>query len=164
MILIYSPGPNADDDFSTEAHYESLRATLQQIDIIYSLLEQHPRDLGLARNSAEVWDLFRSGRVASLIGVEGLHQIANSAAVLRNFHRLGVRYITLTHDSNNIYADATVSFSVALIVTLGRLIIGFVERLEAFSQRTFREGGGHDQGDEPYWNVRILPDYSSPQH
>jgi membrane dipeptidase len=61
--------------------------------------------------SKEVWDIFNSGRVAGLIGVEGLHQIANSASVLRNFRRLGVRYITLTHDSNNLYADATVSLS-----------------------------------------------------
>ncbi|RYP29371.1 hypothetical protein DL767_006757 [Monosporascus sp. MG133] len=105
--LIGNPGPNASNDFSTEAHYESLRATMQQIDIIYSLLELYPHDLGLARTSGEVWDVFRSGRVASLIGIEGLHQIANSAGVLRNFHRLGVRYITLTHDSNNLYADAT---------------------------------------------------------
>ncbi|KAL2759313.1 hypothetical protein ACRALDRAFT_1025728 [Sodiomyces alcalophilus JCM 7366] len=101
------PSANANNDFSDEVHYESLRATMQQIDIIYSLVERYPHALGLARTSGEVWDVFRSGRVASLIGVEGLHQIANSASVLRNFHRLGVRYITLTHDSNNIYADAT---------------------------------------------------------
>ncbi|OAA41287.1 Peptidase M19, renal dipeptidase [Metarhizium rileyi] len=97
-----SPASNASDDFSTANHYESLRDTLQQIDIIHTLIERYPDSLGLARTSAEVWDAFRSGRVASLIGVEGLHQIANSASVMRSFYRLGVRYITLTHDSNNL--------------------------------------------------------------
>jgi membrane dipeptidase len=103
------PEANTSNDFSTDHHYESLRATIQQIDIIHMLAERYPRNLSLARTSAEVWDAFKSGRVASLIGVEGLHQIANSASVLRNFARLGVRYVTLTHDSNNLYADATVT-------------------------------------------------------
>ncbi|KAH7361343.1 renal dipeptidase family [Pyrenochaeta sp. MPI-SDFR-AT-0127] len=101
------PEPSANNDFSTAAHYESLYATLQQIDIINSLIEKYPHALGLAQSSKEVWDIFKSGRIAGLIGVEGLHQIANSASVLRTFRRLGVRYITLTHDSNNIYADST---------------------------------------------------------
>lgn len=104
-----SPNENSTNNFATEVHYESLRATLQQIDIIHTLVERYPDDLQLARTSKEVWEAFQSGKIASLIGVEGLHQIANSASALRNFHRLGVRYITLTHDSNNLYADSTVS-------------------------------------------------------
>jgi membrane dipeptidase len=104
-----SPPGNATNDFATELHYEALRDTLQQIDVIHSLVERYPDNLALARTSGEVWDAFRAQRVASLIGVEGLHQIANSASVMRNFHRLGVRYITLAHDSNNLYADSTVS-------------------------------------------------------
>ncbi|KAL7942004.1 membrane dipeptidase domain-containing protein [Trichoderma barbatum] len=101
------PKENATNNFSTDVHYESLRATLQQIDIIHILVERYPDDLQLARTSNEVWEAFRSGRIASLIGIEGLHQIANSASALRSFHRLGVRYVTLTHDSNNLYADST---------------------------------------------------------
>ncbi|EGR53015.1 uncharacterized protein TRIREDRAFT_103119 [Trichoderma reesei QM6a] len=101
------PKENSTNNFSTDVHYESLRETLQQIDIIQTLIERYPDALQLAGSSKEVWEAFGSGRVASLIGVEGLHQIANSASVLRNFHRLGVRYVTLTHDSNNLYADST---------------------------------------------------------
>ncbi|KAK1243196.1 hypothetical protein MKX07_003824 [Trichoderma sp. CBMAI-0711] len=101
------PKENASNNFSTDVYYQSLRETLQQIDIIHTLVERYPDALEITRSSAEVWKAFGSGRVASLIGVEGLHQIANSASVLRNFHRLGVRYVTLTHDSNNLYADST---------------------------------------------------------
>ncbi|KAH6603982.1 membrane dipeptidase GliJ [Trichoderma cornu-damae] len=102
------PKENSANDFSTDVHYESLRATMQQIDVIHTLVERYPDDLRLARTSVEVWEAFRSGRIASLIGIEGLHQVANSASVLRNLYRLGVRYVTLAHDSNNLYADSTI--------------------------------------------------------
>ena len=83
--------------------------TLQQIDLIHTLIAQNPRQLALAERADDILPIFRSGKVASLIGVEGLHQIANSASVLRMYHRLGVRYVTLCHDSNTMWADAAVS-------------------------------------------------------
>lgn len=45
-------------------------------------------------------------RISSLIGIEGLHQIGNSASILRLYHQLGVRYATLTHHCHNKYADS----------------------------------------------------------
>lgn len=83
--------------------------TLQQIDLIHHTIERYPSQLALTTSASQIWNVFRSGRVASLIGVEGLHQVANSASVLRNYHRLGVRYITLTHSQNNLYADSATS-------------------------------------------------------
>ena len=97
------------DEFSTPTNLPSLLQTLQQIDLIHTLIKQHPRQLAFTERADDILPIFRSGRVASLIGVEGLHQIANSASVLRMYHRLGVRYVTLCHDSNNRYADSAVS-------------------------------------------------------
>lgn len=107
-LILQSPAGNKTNDFKRENHYDALLQTLQQIDLIHCIIEKYPSALGFATTSAEVWDVFRSGRVASLIGVEGLHQIANSASVLRMLHRLGVRYVTLTHSQNNLYADSAV--------------------------------------------------------
>lgn len=65
--------------------------------------------MAIAYRSEQILEIFRDGKVAGLIGVEGLHQIGNSSSVLRMYHRLGVRYITLTHNQNNLYADSAVS-------------------------------------------------------
>jgi hypothetical protein len=101
--------PKQKDDFSTTALLDPLLATLQQIDVIHNLISLYPSSFKLATSAEEIWVAFRRGRIASLIGVEGLHQIGNSVSVLRMFHRLGVRYITLTHDENNMWAESSVS-------------------------------------------------------
>ncbi|KAF5963727.1 microsomal dipeptidase precursor [Fusarium coicis] len=86
---------------------ECLMMTLQQIDTIHLLVETFPEYFGAVNSSKDIETIFRSGRIASLIGVEGLHQIADSSAVVRLFHKLGVRYITLCHDDDNRYADSS---------------------------------------------------------
>ncbi|KAI9744309.1 MAG: hypothetical protein M1818_002461 [Claussenomyces sp. TS43310] len=52
---------------------------------------------------------FKKGQLVSPLAIEGLHQIGNSVATLRNYHRLGVRYATLTHNCHNKYADAALN-------------------------------------------------------
>ena len=65
-----------------------------------------PTGWSLATTADEVEAAWASGRIASLIGAEGGHQIGGSLAVLRMFHRLGVRYLTLTHNENTFWADS----------------------------------------------------------
>ena len=66
----------------------------------------YPEELSGRVNASTALAAFRSGRLISPMGVEGLHQIGNSVANLRRFHALGVRYATLTHNCGNIFADA----------------------------------------------------------
>ncbi|KAJ0418008.1 renal dipeptidase family [Aspergillus carlsbadensis] len=102
----YVPCPKQPESAPDDPYLECLRQTLQQIDVIHRMIERYPKTFGLAQSTQDVWEVFRSGRIASLIAIEGLHQIANSPGVLRMMHRLGVRYATLTHTSNNQYCDS----------------------------------------------------------
>lgn len=72
------------------------------------LIDYFPQHLSHAYTANDVWSSFKRNpqSISSLIGAEGLHQIGNSASIMRLYYRLGVRYITLTHDCNNMYADA----------------------------------------------------------
>lgn len=85
---------------------DAVAATLEQIDFVHRLVERYPDDLALARTGDDVRAAVASGRIASLIGAEGGHCIGDSLAVLREFARLGVRYLTLTHWTNTAWADA----------------------------------------------------------
>lgn len=84
----------------------AVRTTLEQIDIVYRMMQKYPDTFELARTAADVERIFEAGRIASLIGMEGGHSIDNSLATLRMFFRLGARYMTLTHSSNLPWADS----------------------------------------------------------
>lgn len=82
------------------------RRTLDMIDSVYRSVERHPNDLMLATTAADIRRAKRQKKVAALMGIEGGHAIENSLAALREFHRLGVRYMTLTWNNTNDWADA----------------------------------------------------------
>jgi membrane dipeptidase len=84
----------------------AVRATLEQIDVVHRMMRKYPDTFELAVTAADVERIFKSRRIASLIGMEGGHSIDNSLATLRMFHALGARYLTLTHNSNIPWADA----------------------------------------------------------
>ncbi len=80
--------------------------TLEQIDAVHSMIDRFPDAFGLALTADDVERVFVTGRVASLMGAEGGHSIGNSLGTLRALYRLGVRYMTLTHNDNTDWADS----------------------------------------------------------
>jgi membrane dipeptidase len=88
------------------AHGGAARRTLDMIDSVYRAVERHPNELMFATTSTDIRRAKREGRIACLMGIEGGHAIENSLPALREFYRLGVRYMTLTWNNTNDWADA----------------------------------------------------------
>jgi membrane dipeptidase len=88
------------------AHGGAARRTLDMIDSVYRAVERHPRDLMIATTAADIRRAKTQNKIACLMGIEGGHAIENSLPTLREFHRLGVRYMTLTWNNTNDWADA----------------------------------------------------------
>jgi len=86
---------------------EAVRRTLELRDAMQSVLDAHPRQIELATTTSEVERITRAGKIAAVLTLEGGHQIADNLAVLRVYHRLGIRSMTLTHFRNNNWADAS---------------------------------------------------------
>jgi len=84
----------------------AVQMTLEQIDLVKAVCARYPDDLAMAYTAADISRLHKAHRIASLIGVEGGHQINDSLAVLRSYYEAGARYLTLTHSSNTDWADS----------------------------------------------------------
>jgi membrane dipeptidase len=82
------------------------RRALDLIDRVYRAAERHPNELALAYSSEDIRRAKKQGKIAALMGIEGGHAIENSLEALRDFYRLGVRYMTLTHNNTNDWADS----------------------------------------------------------
>jgi len=99
FFSIYMPG--------TVTGPEAVKQALILIDHVRSLAERHPNEIVLATTAAEVRAAHKAGKFAALMGMEGGHMIDDSLAVLRDYQRLGVRYLTLSHSVNTNWADSS---------------------------------------------------------
>ncbi len=85
----------------------AIKRALQVIDAVNRTIAANPRDLQLALTAADVEKAVKAGRVAALMGIEGGHAIDDDLGVLRLFHQLGVRYMTLTWANPTSWADSS---------------------------------------------------------
>ena len=125
---------------------DAVSATLEQIDCVRALADRYPDQLRLANTAAEVEQARAERRIASLMGAEGGHSINNSLATLRAFYELGVRYMTLTHNSNTDWADSATdvprhngltAFGVEVVREMNRL--GMLVDLSHVAPQTMRD-------------------------
>jgi membrane dipeptidase len=119
---VYVPASLAGDN--------AVAAVLEQIDLARRMIAGYPDALELALTAADVGRIFASGRVASLLGAEGGHAIADSLGVLRMLYTLGVRYMTLTHNANVSWADSATDVKTAGGLTdFGRDVVREMQRI-----------------------------------
>jgi membrane dipeptidase len=83
------------------------RRALDMIDALGRQISKHSDEMELARGVADIRRIVRRGKLAALMGLEGGYAIENSLAVLRTFHQLGIRYMTLTHTDTTDWADSS---------------------------------------------------------
>lgn len=98
FFSVYVPG--------TMAGSSAVTATLEQIDCVYRIIDKYSDTFAFARTAAEVNAAVGSGKIAALLGAEGGHSIDNSLGALRMLRKLGVAYMTLTHNQNTPWADS----------------------------------------------------------
>jgi membrane dipeptidase len=96
---VYVPAETAKDG-------TALRTTLEQIELVQEMLAKYPDIFEQARTASDVERIQQSGKIASLIGVEGGHSIEDSLENLRRLHKLGAGYMTLTHSDTLGWADS----------------------------------------------------------
>jgi membrane dipeptidase len=119
---VYVPGTLTGD--------AAVTAVLEQIDIVHRMIQAYPEHLELALTAADVQRAFAAGKIASLLGAEGGHSIASSLGVLRTLYVLGVRYMTLTHNSNVGWADsATDTPDAGGLTDFGRAVVREMQRI-----------------------------------
>ena len=83
------------------------RHTLDLIDSVYEQAARHPDRMMMAFSVADIERAHREHKLAALLGIEGGHSIENDVRVLRDFYRLGVRYMTLSWSNTNEFADSS---------------------------------------------------------
>ena len=77
------------------------------LESVLKQVEQHPADLALSRSCTEIVGARQAGKIAVMLGIEGGHAINSDLSVLRDFHRRGVRCMTLTHNAATEWADSS---------------------------------------------------------
>jgi membrane dipeptidase len=120
-------------DSSTQNTHNALHEALRQFDVMLRFIRSRP-ELAQARTADDIERIHASGRIASLMGVEGGHMIESSPAALRIFQELGARYLTLTHLDDIPWADsATDRTELHGLSEFGKKIVRELNRIGVFA-------------------------------
>jgi len=135
----------ADSDYATTPGASRERANAM-IDALLDQVRRHADRLELATSADDVRRIAAGGRVAALMGLEGGHAIENDLANLRAFHARGIRYMTLTWENTNDWADSSgdearhgglTDFGCEVVREMNRL--GMLVDISHVSDETFRD-------------------------
>jgi membrane dipeptidase len=83
------------------------RHTFDLIDSVYEQAARHPDRMMMAFSPADIDRARKEHKLAALMGIEGGHSIENDIHLLRDYYRLGVRYMTLSWSNTNEWADSS---------------------------------------------------------
>jgi membrane dipeptidase len=107
-----------------------LARTMEQIDAFHEEARRNPRDVEVALTADDIVRIRKAGKIAALVSLEGGHLIFDSPRLLRTYHRLGVRYMTLAHFRTNNWADSGTDVAVHNgLSPLGREIVKEMNRV-----------------------------------
>ncbi|TAJ72948.1 MAG: membrane dipeptidase [Phenylobacterium sp.] len=124
----------------------AVQMTLEQIDIVKGMATRYPDVFEMAYTADDVVRIHKAGRVASLIGIEGGHQINDSLPVLRQMYAAGARYMTLTHAIATRWGDSATAnpvhngltpFGKAVVAEMNRM--GMLVDLSHVSEKTMKD-------------------------
>ena len=108
----------------------AIQATLEQMDIVKALPARYPDVFEMAYTADDVVRIHKAGKIASMIGIEGGHQINDSLPALRQMYAAGARYMTLSHALNNRWADSATANPIHNGLTpFGKAVVGEMNRL-----------------------------------
>ena len=136
FFALYTPAEMAPD--------AATRYALQMLSAIYDAVEAHPGEVALAFSPQDAAIARKNGLISLFVGMENGSPIQESLALLRTFYRMGVRYVTLTHNGDNALADSAAEgkrwnglspFGREAVAEMNRL--GMMVDLSHASDRTF---------------------------
>jgi membrane dipeptidase len=125
---------------------EAAKQTFEQIDTVRRVVALHPDVFELATTADDIERIHKAGKIASLIGMEGGYDIADSLGLLRVFYASGARYMTLTHSLTTTWADSATDapkwgglnpFGEAVVREMNRL--GMMVDLSHVSEETMQD-------------------------
>lgn len=91
---------------STDAEGTALLQTLQQIELVENMVKRYPNEFALAATADDIERIVKSGKIASLMGIEGGYSIENNLSNIKRLYDRGCRYMTLTHSKSLKWADS----------------------------------------------------------